>query len=206
MKKAVNKVKNNVKTEVLLKLSEVKAEVIRILMESYDVMLVVTDRKSKTNPQDPKFRDEFEKRLWDFKYIEDKGDKVGFRLPDMETFDFSGNVMHVIEQILEGTAGIYVEVSAEDYEAMFGKKIISKEPLDTSVTKKELIYLMRYSNVVRTAERRVFGRNNYLVRYPFSNTPPIPLLDSADQFVKGNMDRWMDEVVDNAVKKAKRGI
>jgi hypothetical protein len=206
MKKAVNKVKSGVKNEILSKLSEVKEEVIRILMETYDVMLVVTDRKSKTNPQDPKYRDEFEKRLWDFEYINDKGDKVGFKLPDMETFDFSGNVMHVIEQILEGTAGIYVEVNAEDYEAMFGKRIISREPLDTSVPKKELIYLMRYNNVVRAAEKRVFGRNNYLVRYPFSNTPPIPLLDAADQFVKGNMDRWMDEAVDNAVKKAKRGM
>jgi len=206
MKKAIKETENRIKNEVVSKLNEVKSQIVEIIMEDYDSRLVVTDRNSKTNPQEFKYRDEFEKRLVEFNYINDKGVKIEFVLPTMETFDFRGNTMKVIEQILEGTAGIYVEVSAEDYEAMFGKRIISRDPLDASVPKKELIYLMRYDNVVRTAERRTFGRNNYLVRYPFSNTPPIPVLDAADRFVNTNMDRWMNEAVDDTVKKVKRGM
>lgn len=206
MKKVVKKTEKIMKDGIISKLTEIQGDIIEILMGSYDLELTVIDRESKTNPQEPKYRDEFEKRLIEFEYIKDAGDKVEFKLPSMETFDFSGNSMKIIEQILEGTVGIYVEVSAEDYESMFGKRIISRDPLDTSVPKKELIYLMRYDGVVRTAERRTFGRNNYLVRYPFSNTPPVPVLDAADMFVRDNMDKWINEAVDNSVKKAKRGI
>lgn len=206
MKKAVKKTEKIMKDGIISKLTEVQEEIVAILMASYDLELTVMDRKSKTNPQEPKYRDEFEVRLIEFEYIKDAGDKIEFILPGMETFDFSGNTMKIIEQILEGTVGIYVEVSAEDYESMFGKRIISKDPLDTSVPKKELIYLMRYDGVVRAAERRTFGRNNYLVRYPFSNTPPIPVLDAADMFVRDNIDKWVDEAVEASVKKAKRGV
>lgn len=206
MKKIVKQTGKTVKDSIISKLSEVSASVIEILMESYDVELTVTDRNSKTNPQESKYRDEFEKRLLEFEYIKDNNGEINFSLPSMETFDFSGNSMKVIEQILEGTTGIYVEVNAKDYEQMFGKRIISRDPLDTSVPKKELIYLMKYDNVVRVAERNTFGRNNYLVRYPFSNTPPILVLDAADIFVKNNMDKWIDESVDNSVKTAKKGM
>ena len=206
MKRAVKKVEKQIRDGIISKLTNVKKDIVDILMESYDVELTVTDRNSKTNPQDPKYRDEFEKRLMGFEYIKNNDNKIEFVLPSMETFDFSGNTMKVIEQILEGTAGIYVEVNAEEYEQMFGKRIISRDPLDTGVSKKELIYLMRYDSVVRTAERMTFGRNHYLVRYPFSNTPPIPVLDAADRFVRTNMDRWMNEAVDDSAKKVKRGI
>lgn len=206
MKKAIKRTEKTMRAGIISKLTEVKENIVAILMDSYDIELVVMDRNSKTNPQDPKYRDEFEKRLLEFEYIKDSAGKVNFVLPSMETFDFSGNTMKVIEQILEGTAGIYVEVSAEDYEKMFGKRIISRDPLDTSVSKKELIYLMRYDSVVRAAEIRAFGRNNYLVKYPFSNTPPITVLDAADRFVSNNMDKWVNEAVEDSVKNVKRGI
>jgi hypothetical protein len=206
IKRAITLTENKAKDSVIEKLFEAKRQAIAIIMDEYDARLVVSDPDSKTNPQAPKYRDEFEQRLIDFDFIKETRGKISFRLPDMETFDFSGNTMKVIEQILEGTAGIYVEVSEEDYEKMFGKRIISRNPLDTSVPKKERIYLMRYDNVLRTAERRTFGQNNYLVKYPFSNTPPIPVLDAADLYVKNNMNKWMDEAVDNAVKKARKGM
>jgi len=206
MKRAVKGTENKVKTSIINKLNQIKMQVIEVIMEDYDARLVVSNPDSKTNPQDPKYRDEFEQRLMDFDFIKEAGQKISFSLPTMETFDFGGNTMKIIEQILEGTAGIYVEVAEEDYEKMFGKKIISRDPLDTSVPKKDRVYLMRYNNVVRAAERNVFGRSNYLTKYPFSNTPPIDVLDAADIYVRNNMDKWMDEAVDNTVKNVKRGM
>jgi hypothetical protein len=106
---------------------------------------------------------------------------------------------------MEGTAGIYVEVSAEDFEKMFGKRAISKEPFDTSVPKKDLIYLMRYNNIVRTAERRVFGQG-YLVRYPFSNTPPVHIFDDAEKFANEELDKMLKETINTSIKKLRKAV
>ena len=204
MKKVAGKFEDILTKELKIKFDEVSDEVKNIIMTSYDSELIVIDRKSKTNPLLPVYRDLFEERLNEFDYIQEKNDIVTFAIPDMKTFDFSGHKMRVIEQILEGTAGIYVEVSAEDYEKMFGKRVLPREPLDASVPRKELIYLMRYDNRVRVAERNAFNRNGYLVRYPFSNAAPISVLDAEDMYVKNNMDKWVEQTIKIATKKFKR--
>lgn len=204
MKKVVGKYEDILTKELKIKFDEVSDEVKNIIMTSYDSELVVSDRKSKTNPLLPVYRDLFEERLNEFDYIQEKNDIVTFAIPDMKTFDFSGHKMRVIEQILEGTAGIYVEVSADDYEKMFGKRVLPREPLDAGVPRKELIYLMRYNNRVRVAERNTFNRNGYLVRYPFSNAASISVLDAADMYVKNNMDKWVEQTIKIATKKFKR--
>ena len=195
-----------VKEELYKEFEQGVEEVKDVIMITYDTELVVRNRKSKTNPLLPKYRDEFIQRLNSFEYIEEVKGGYRFVVPDMDTFDFSGSKMRVIEQILEGTAGVYVEVSLDDYEKMFGKKIISREPLDTSVPKKEIIYLMRYDANVRSAELRVFGRRNYLTRYPFSNTPPIRILDEGIGWVKDNFDRWVKTATKTAIKRYKRSV
>lgn len=204
MAKKQKKFKAILRNELESKLKEISKQVQEILLNAYDSELVVIDRRSKTNPQSPKYRDMFGQRLMSFEYIISQNNNIEFVLPDMETFDFSGNPMQVVQHILEGTAGIYMEVSAEDYEKMFGKTYVTKEPFDTDVPKKEIIYLMRYDNRLRTAERNTFGKNGYLVKYPFSNTPPIPILEAANQFVGTNMDRWVKEVVKTAERKFKQ--
>jgi hypothetical protein len=141
-------------------------------------------------------------RLDKFEYIQEGVEgKVAFIVPDMENFDFSGSKMRVIEQILEGTAGVYVEVSAADYEKMFGKRVFSREPIDAGISKQEMIYLMRYNNVIRNAEAKTFGRPGYLVRYPFSNTPPISIFDEAEKLVGEKMDMWIKKAIGNAIKR-----
>ncbi len=203
-KKLTNKMSALVTNELLIKFDDSKNEIVAAVMMAYDTELVVLDRKSKTNPQEAKYREEFEKRLNEFEYVEKEQTKIVFKVPDMDNFDFSGNTMRVIEQILEGTAGIYVEVSADDYEKMFGKKVLTREPLDTSVPKKELVYLMRYSNRIRVAERNTFGRVGYLTRYPFSNVPPIPILEEADKVINTNLEKWIDSAVNTATRKFKQ--
>jgi hypothetical protein len=203
MKKEIKTFEKLLKKELYEKFIEAKEGIIDVVMREYDSALTVNDRKSKSNPAF--YRDDFEERLENFNYIEESGDTIKFTVPTMENFDFSGR-LEVIEQIMEGTVGIYVEVNAEDYEKMFGKKILSRETLDTSVPKKELIYLMRYNPRVRSAELTTFGRRNYLVKYPFSNTPPIKILDEAENFIDENMDKWVKEVVNKVTKKFKKTV
>ena len=189
--------------EELVKVFEYAIEEIKeVIMVSYRLELVVNDRNSKTNPQLEIYIDEMINRLDEFEYIqEDAEGKIAFLIPDVENFDFSGPRMRVIEQVLEGTAGIYVEVTVEDYERMFGKRILAREPMDASVSKKEMIYLMRYNSVVRNAERNTFGRKKRLVRYPFSNTPPINIVDDVERLAGEKMDTWIKEAINNAIKK-----
>lgn len=203
MKKEIKTLEELLKKELYEKFTAAKEGIIDVVMREYDSSLTINDRNSKSNPEF--YRDEFEERLENFSYIEESGDTIKFTVPTMENFDFSGR-LKVIEQMMEGTVGVYVEVNAEDYGKMFGKKIYSREPLDTSVSRKDLIYLMRYSTIVRNAELATFGRRNYLVRYPFSNTPPILILDEAEKFVDESMSKWVKEAINKATKKFKKTV
>ncbi len=203
MKKEIKTFEKLLKKELYEKFTVAKEDIIDVVMREYDSSLTINDRNSKSNPEF--YRDDFVERLENFNYIEESGDTIKFTVPTMENFDFSGR-LKVIEQIMEGTVGVYVEVNAEDYEKMFGKKVLSREPLDTSVPKKDLIYLMRYNVVVRNAELATFGRRNYLIKYPFSNTPPILILDKAEKFIDENMDKWVKEAVNKATKKFKMTV
>ncbi len=203
MKKETKTFEKLFKKELYEKFVAAKKGIIEVVMREYDSSLTISDRNSKSNPEF--YRDDFVERLENFNYIEESGDTIKFTVPTMENFDFSGR-LKVIEQIMEGTAGVYVEVNAEDYEKMFGKKVLSREPLDTSVPKKDLIYLMRYNVVVRNAELSTFGRRNYLVRYPFSNTTSIPILEGAESFIDENMNDWVKEAINKATKKFKMTV
>ena len=192
------------KEELNRSLEDFIDEIIDVIMVEYDSQLVVNDRKSKTNPLLPKYRDEFMDRLTDFSYIRDTIDGFVFTAPDMDNFDFSGNRMGIIKNILEGTSGIYVEVTGEEYEKMFGKKRITREELDTDLPPKERVYLMRYTSNVRNAERNAFGKVGYLTRYPFSNTPPMRVLEVADEYVNNNLRSLIDISVGKATRRFKR--
>lgn len=203
MKKEAKTFEKLLKKELYEKFTDAKKGIIDIVMREYDSSLTINDRKSKSNPEF--YRDDFVERLENFNYIEEGGDTIKFTVPTMENFDFSGR-LKVIEQIMEGTVGVYVEVNAEDYEKMFGKKVLSREPLDTSVPKRDLIYLMRYNVVVRNAELTTFGKRNYLVKYPFSNTTSIPILEGAESFIDENMNNWVKEAINKATKKFKMTV
>jgi len=185
-------IKKKLSNKLVLIVDEIKQAII----EEYDDELinVVTDRKSKTNPN--LYRDEFIERLDEFPYIEDIGDSLSISVPDMNSFDFSGR-LKVIETIMQGAAGVYVEINEEDYITVFGKKPINEDPLDRYVPPKEKIYLVRYTSKIQKAER---GLGKRLVRYPFSNTPPINILEVGEIFVENNMDRWIKDALEEAQK------
>jgi hypothetical protein len=98
--------------------------------------------------------------------------------------------LKIILNILEGTFGVYVEVTEQQYVQMYSKKPIGVESYDKTVPLKERIYLLKYTSKVRQREKEVFGRLR-LVRYPFSNYPPIRLFESTTKFVEESFKTWL---------------
>ena len=133
------------------------------------------------------------------------GMKVKFSVPDMEKFNFNNSALRVIQNILEGTSGTYVEVDAEQYEQMYGKRPVGLQAFDDTARKKDIVYVMRYTSELRRREFDAFRRRE-LVRYPFSNTPPIDIFSAGDRYVEDNIRDWIHDSVKKSMKMLERGI
>ena len=72
-----------VKSARRAKLEEVIDDIKDAIISEYDEQLVdvVTDRRSKTNPN--LYREEFIERLDEFEYLEESGDTLTLNIPDM---------------------------------------------------------------------------------------------------------------------------
>ena len=177
-----------------------------LIMADYDSELVdvVTDRNSKTNPLF--YREEFEVALNEFEYIMQNKDYLTLIVPEIGNFPWSKGRLRVVLNVLEGTSGIYVEITEEQYVTMYNKKPLSIEPYDKTVPLKERIYLLRYTSKVRSREVEVFGRQ-ILVRYPFSNSPPINLFGPTIKLVELNFKAWMSDSITKTTKEySKKGV
>jgi len=181
-----------VRQQLILKFNNEVPYVKQAIMQAYDESLigVVTDRESKTNPLF--YKDEFEERLNNFIYVKDRNTDITISIPDMDTFDFSGR-LRVLKNIMEGTTGIYVEMSASDFEQIFNKQPVNIDPIDEYVPKKDTIYIIRYNSKVRRAESNILDKK--LVRYPFSNSPPIDILQAGQDYVDNNIDLWLAKAI-----------
>lgn len=168
-----------------------------IIMDGYDSLSVkVTDPKSKTNPE--LFRDQFEERVEAFEYLYKNEDSTKLTLPAMDNFNFSG--IPIVEQILEGTVGTFVEISHEDLTKLTGKSTINNDPVDSSVTKQKRIYLVKYNDKVRRGEKDIL--NKKLVKFSFSNTPALDdtVFGPAEEHVDSNIEKWIDATLKVSTK------
>lgn len=180
---------------LLKKFNEVAEEIKNIILDSFDNELsAVSDRSSRTNPA--YYRDDFEKRLSRFDFIEDNDSTISLIVPDMENFDFSGK-LKIIQTIMEGVVGSYVEVDEDQYKHIFNKRPINEDPLDEYVPPSERIYLVKYLPAVRQAERDL---NTKFAKYPFSNKPPVDIMEAAERLVNDNIDRWISDALEEANK------
>lgn len=168
-----------------------------IILQEYDIELTgsVTDRKSKTNPI--YYRDEFEQALLDFEYVGQGSIKL--TTPETDNFNWNQGRLKIIENILEGTSGIYVEIDEEQYIAMYGKRPII-QPFDKTVPLKERIYIVRLTGDVRRRWAQTYPKDK-IVRFPFSNQPPIDIFEPADKYVQENINSWIDEAITTAVQR-----
>jgi len=169
-----------------------------IILQTYDTELVgrVTDRKSRTNPI--YYRDEFQQALRDFEWTKTKKGKTILSTPEVNTFDWNQGRLRILENILEGMIGTFIEVDEEQYIALYDKKP-NIQPFDKAVPLKERIYLLRWSGALNRRWFEIYPRDE-LVRYPFSNTPPIDIFATANEYVNEHMRKWIDEALKQAQK------
>jgi len=209
MKKALNKAVKSLdailKEELEKEFEGRMVEIRELIMEEYNMNLssVVIDRQSRTNPGLPKYIEAFKEELDEFEMLTIESAGLVVTMPDTENFNFKSGTLKVIQNILEGTAGVYVEIDAEQYEKMYGKRPIGLQAFDDTARKKDMVYIIRYTSVVRRKEREAFGKQE-LRRYPFSNTPPIDIFDSANRYIKDNIRDWIDTSLKRSLKRLKK--
>jgi hypothetical protein len=157
----------------------------------------ITDPNSNTDPA--LFRKIFQESLDAFKFIgEHPTTGVRIILPDLLNFDFNG--MKIIERILEGTPGTYVEVSHDDLEKITGKTTINADPIDSTVPRKKRVYIIQYTPSLKNKEKTVLSRE--LIKFPFSNVPPLEdeVFGAADEYYEENIDAWIDEANEKSTR------
>jgi hypothetical protein len=192
----VDTYKKLIKKHVIARLEFASVEVTDYIMELYDEHLVspVADVNSRSNPL--YYRDGFLEKLNEFEYIESSGDVINFIVPNMNNFGFSGR-LKMIENIMDGTAGIYIEVDGQQYGILFpNKKPPIVEALDRSIPKSQMIYLVKYNYGIGKRWSVLFPKKR-MVRFPFSNVPPIEIFEDANTFVDERLDKWIEEATDN---------
>lgn len=173
-----------------------------IILQEYDIELTgrVTNRKARTNPI--YYREEFAEALVNFEWIDIKGEATKLTVPGISTFNWDQGRLRIIENILEGSIGVFVEVDEEQYVAMYDKRPII-QPFDKTVPRRERIYIVKLTGDVRRRWRTAYP-NKAVVRYPFSNQPPIDIFGPADKYVEENIKGWIDEAVKESLKETSK--
>jgi len=172
---------------------------INIILQEYDSQLTgrVTDRRSRTNPIF--YREEFREALerWDWM----RKDGTGYKLvtPEVNTFNWRQGRLTIIERILEGLIGQYVEIDGEQYVSMYKKPAPIQEAFDKTVPRKQRIYTLKFSNSLFSKWRETYP-GKQMVEYPFSNQPPVDIFSSTNDYVDENLAKWVKEAVKEATK------
>lgn len=181
----------SIKHSVINRFEEIATEIKQLIIDEYDdkFTAIVTSSKSKINYD--MYRTEFISRLEELEFIYDEGGRIVLSVPDMELFDFSDG-LEVVKIMLEGTSGIYIEVDEKEYATILGRKPNLSHAIDKRMSPKERVYLLRYTGSVKRAEKELNKRFN---KFAFSNTPPIDILSTCNEFVEENIDKWIDEAI-----------
>ena len=191
-KKVESDVRKNLKNEFNNALNEIK----QIIIEEYDDKLMGATAHSKSLIDYNMYREEFISRLNDFQFIKENGNVITLDIPDIETFDFSDG-LEIVQTIMEGLSGVYVEVNEKEYSYIFGRKPRLVEAVDKRVSPKDRVFLVRYTGSVRNTEKEL---SKHFVRYPFSNTPPIDILEAGNLFVNDNLNVWVNNAIERSNK------
>jgi len=160
-----------------------------MIIEGYDELVSINDDINSDSPINLKvFKDTFLNSLNGFNFVETTNDVVTITTPDMENFNFSG--LNLLHQVLEGTAGTYLEVSQEDLHLL--NIPIINEGIEVNQTN---FYLIEYSEDIVSRALNVL--NKKLNIFPFSNMSPLDgiLFDKATNYVNDNFDIWVKQAV-----------
>jgi len=191
-----NDIAKNIKEKLYINFTKAVEQTKRVIISEYDELInIVEDPNSKANPA--LYRDDFIKRLDAFSYIKDAGETVSINVPDMETFDFSGR-LKVIEIVMNGISGFYVEMSLEDFKSIFKRVPFTADSSGVEDLANENIYLIRYNKNIQNIEKHL--KKNF-VKYPFSNMPPFNILEKGETFVESNIEKWIENTLEEVQSK-----
>ena len=191
-KKVESSVRKNIKNEFSNAINVIK----QVIIEEYDDKLMGVTVNSKSLIDYNMYRDDFISKLDEFQFIKENGNIITLDVPDIETFDFSDG-LEIVQTMMEGLSGVYVEVNEKEYSYIFGSKPRVAEAVDGRVPPKNRVFLVRYTGRVRSAEKE--GSKQF-VRYPFSNTPPIDILEAGNLFVNNNLNVWINNAIERSNK------
>lgn len=168
------------------------------VMAEYDSELIgsVTDRRSRTNPII--YRGEFQTALENFDYVDINDNNIKIILPEVDNFPWGTGRLRVIQNILEGIIGTYIEVDEEQYVAMFNKRP-NIEPYDKTTQQKQRIYLLRFNSAVNRLWLDKFPKETP-VFYPFSNMASIDIFYRPNVEFEDNINEVMPDLVRKAIK------
>jgi len=164
-----------------------------LITDTYDKELsdVVSDQNSKTHPK--LYIKDFTDRLDDFDYLNISNNEISIRTPDEDNFNFSGK-LRIIEVIMNGLSGTYVEMDDNEFMLVFGKAPVTADIVEDS-SDSSRIYLVKYDDVVKSREEAL-GKK--FTVFPFSNTPPINIFEAGDKLLNDNINKWIEESIEEA--------
>lgn len=196
IKSVSKRIESGTKKNLKRKFSDVVDEIKQIIIEEYDDKLMgsVVNRKSAIDYN--MYRDEFISRLDNFQFIKENGNVITLDVPDIETFDFSDG-LEIVQTMMEGLSGTYVEVNEKEYSYIFGRSPKVTEAVDKHAQLKNRVFLVRYTGKIRNTEKEL---NKRFVKYPFSNTPPIDVLEVGSLFVNNNLNEWINTAIESSNK------
>jgi len=203
VRKKVDQLDRAIREQYMFNLETYYIPVIQdIILQSYDIELTgrVTNRRAKTNPI--YYRDEFQEALYNFEWITEARTQTILMTPETDTFNWNQGRLRIIENIVEGTIGRLAEIDEEQYIAMYDKRPIV-QPFDRAVPLKQRIYLLRLTGDLRRRWRQAYPRDAMVI-FPFSNTPPIDIFFTANQYVEENIRGWIDEAIRESQKEIAR--
>lgn len=169
--------------------NEIVPIIISTIQDDYSFMLmdIVIDKRSRVHPE--QYRDEFNYRLDNFEFIKLYDMKIILIVPDVEIFDFSGQ-LKILHTIIEGISGIYIEVDTNEYIEIFGSIPMDDEYMDNFNV--DDLYLVQYSSFIMRREKELSKK---FVRCPFSNSPPLDIFKRANEMIDNDLDTWIDETI-----------
>lgn len=196
IKTVSKKIESSTKKNLKDQFSSIIGEVKQIIVEEYDDKLMSSTINRKSMIDYNMYREEFISRLDSFQFIKENGNIITLEIPDISTFDFSDG-LEIVQMMMEGLSGTYVEVNEKEYSYIFGRKPKVADAVDRRVPPKDRVFLVRYTGNVRNTEKDL---NKRFVRYPFSNMPPVDVLEAGNLFVNNNLNEWINTVLERSNK------
>ena len=185
--------------------------ILKAAEESYTLAFysVNVDSKSLSNPEN--FLEDFKDVVSKFKYFAE-GDELALHLPNEDTFDFSGK-LSVLKFIVEGIVGNFIELPETDLITILNtldlrdqiKTILVGLPgvEGTDIAPELRFKLVPLESTLSTIFDSILGKE--LIKFPFSNTPPIDIFEYLHNYVDYNISSWIEEGVNKAITQTIQG-